>query len=689
MTPTRRNLPPLALAAFAAALVSCEVSDNVEILSGAPERDCIVTMGLCGGCDPNCIVIRDLPSRDDDVVTTGDDANGEAVVYDSGAGGVVIDGGEATGPDADGDGIGDAEDPAPTDPNGDADSDGMPDAYEVYLGRDPLVPDAAPPDDEWYYVLPMGGGAVTRDIPPDIPMSVRSADVYFLIDVTGSMGGEIDNLKDTLTTVIIPGISAAIDDVQFGVGSYRDYADETDHDSSLDWPYQNILDITDDLTAVELAIDSLWTVSGIGIGGDYPESTTAALHAIATGAGLARGDCNGPTAATCPAGYRGYPCFRPGAQPIIVFVTDDAFHNGVVDTLYPSRTPSCYTYSTSGTCGDHLCDDFTPVCPSLETVVTELNAIGARVIPIYSSAYPSSKYGHIGSWGTSYYTPLRWPTGLDTSTNYVIADGYYTALETGSVNSSGIPFVYKVRTDGSGLGAEVVNAVNSLVATMLLQVSSRWSDPDPAAPDASVLISDVDPVACSHCDSMNHATNEAVNVYPGSTVTFRVSLENTAIPAGSDPQEYDLLVEILDNGTSVLSSITVHVLVPAEHVDVVPAETGRYWQTWDSWIPCADEHGEWRELYYHALTPDDTDITFVVRTADTIEELEDAAPVTVGASSAGEVTESLSISDALEAADIPINLRYLRLEAVMHTDAPGASPVLYETRTMMYCRTSG
>lgn len=685
MSPTSGSHARLALAVLATALASCEVSDHVQVLSGAPERDCIVTVGLCGGCDPNCIVIRDLPSRPEDVVTTGDDVNGESVAYDADAGGVVIDGGEATGPDSDGDGVADVDDPAPGDPNGDADGDGVPDAYEAFLGRDPLVPDASPPDDEWYFVLPMGGGEVVREIPPDIPMTVRSADVYFLVDVTGSMGGEIENLKDTLTTVIIPGISAAIDDVQFGVGSFRDYPDETDRDSAEDWPYRNIVNVTDDLVAIELAIDSLWTVSGIGIGGDYPESTTAALHAIATGSRLAGGDCNGPPAARCPAGYRGYPCFRPGAQPIIVFVTDDAFHNGVVDTIYPSRTPACYTYTTTGSCGYYLCDDFTPVCPSLETTVAELNAIGARVIAIYSSAYPSGKYGHISSWGTSYYTPRRWPTGLNTSENYVIIDGYYTALETGSVDASGIPFVYKVRTDGSGLGAEVVNSINSLVATMLLQVGSRWSDPDATAPDASVLISDVDPIACSHCGTIDHAANIAHDVYPGSSVTFRVSLENTAIPPGPEPQEFDLLVEILDNGTSVLSSVTVHVLVPAEHVDVVPAETGRYWQTWDSWIPCEDEQAEWHQLHYHALTPDDTEITFIVRTGDTIAELEAAEPVTVGVSAAGDVAETLSLSAALEAADVPADLRYLRLEAVLHTDAPGVSPVLYETRTSLYC----
>ena len=52
---------------------------------------------------------------------------------------------------------------------------------------------------------------------------IQMADVFFLMDTTGSMSGAIANLKSGLSTTIIPEIDAMIPNAWFGVGFFDDY----------------------------------------------------------------------------------------------------------------------------------------------------------------------------------------------------------------------------------------------------------------------------------------------------------------------------------------------------------------------------------------------------------------------------------------------------------------------------------
>jgi uncharacterized protein with von Willebrand factor type A (vWA) domain len=49
---------------------------------------------------------------------------------------------------------------------------------------------------------------------------IRQADVFFLVDNSGSMSGTITNIRTNFSTMIVPMIQAAIPDVRFGVGSF-------------------------------------------------------------------------------------------------------------------------------------------------------------------------------------------------------------------------------------------------------------------------------------------------------------------------------------------------------------------------------------------------------------------------------------------------------------------------------------
>ncbi len=157
----------------------------------------------------------------------------------------------------------------------DTDGDGVTDLGEVAGSMtDPLDPSSTIPDGDFFVVLPFNG--------PDRPIrtlsfgtSINRADVYFLIDTTGSMGTPIANVTSSLTT-IASALAERIPDVHMGVGQFRDFPFGGTFDgygSAGDMAYQNMQNITGDVSAVQAALGRLSAAGGA----DGPESHVAAL----------------------------------------------------------------------------------------------------------------------------------------------------------------------------------------------------------------------------------------------------------------------------------------------------------------------------------------------------------------------------------------------------------------------------
>jgi len=230
-----------------------------------------------------------------------------------------------------------------------------------------------------------------------------TADVLFLVDTTGSMSGEIGQIQARLRDTIIPGLAREIADVRFAVASLDDFP-VGGYGSFGDTPFRLVQGITSSVTATQSAVNTLRAAGGA----DAPESQVEALYQVATGSGFgsfvpARGGCSG--------GGVGYPCFRPGATPIILLFTDADFHNGPGGAYpYSGISPTPHTYSQA---------------------VTSLNAIGAKVLGLMSGL------------------PAR-------------DDLIAIARDTGAVASDGTPIVFDIGSDGRSLGADVVRAVQTL-----------------------------------------------------------------------------------------------------------------------------------------------------------------------------------------------------------------------------------
>jgi hypothetical protein len=435
--------------------------------------------------------------------------------------------------------------------NPDTDGDGFYDLAEHAAGTDPTDATSGIPETDYFVVLPYEGPEENRTLRFGTEISV--ADIFFLADMTGSMSGVRTNIITGLTTTIIPGLEAAIPDVQMGAGGFDDYPVEF-YGSAPDLPFYLLREIappdqdigawsipgagpdytgcprdaaTSDIGHITGSAngrpDILEAVEGLPCHGGYDgeESTGPALFATATGMGLTWPGGSVPPQ-SCPslpdeiAARFGYPCFRPGAQPIILVFGDYEWHNGPGGAM---------PYSFGG--------------PSYEDTVAALNAIGARVIPIVNSyGYPPANYTQI-------------------------------AVDTGTVRADGTPLVFDIPTTGTGLDATVVDAVIELVSGTPQDVSTRTEN-RPGNPDdfdATLFIKSIVPnegylggIAGTGYDTKDDVA--FYGVVPGTQVDFDINFYNDVRPPGATTEIFQARIIVVGNGVADLDARNVYIIVP-------------------------------------------------------------------------------------------------------------------------------
>ncbi len=542
----------------------------------APGEDGSIGSGCSDSTDSDMDGIADQREGEGDIDGDGTpnsadlDSDGDGISDEVEAG----DTGNPCAPrDSDGDGTPDAFDT-------DSDNDGVPDAEEVAAGTDPLLPDtdgdgitdlveraagtdprdsgSRIPAEDYAIVLPYNGPREMR--PLRFGTSIDQADVYFLVDMTGSMRGERTNLINGLTSVVIPGIQAEIANVQFGAGGLDDYPTGS-YGGSRDLPYYNLRDIgpfdedvgawsisagpttcpsggSNDIGMISGAAngrpDILEAVEGLPChsGGDGQESYVPALYATATGNGLdwpggsipGRGACEMIPDETGT--RRGYPCFRPGSLPIILLIGDWAFHNG------PGGSAA---YAFGG--------------PTYAETLTELTGIGARVIGIFSGS-----------------------TGLD--------DFQAVARDTGAVRADGSPLVFNIDGTGSGLDSTVVDAVRDLVGGTPQDVDTTTENVDgnPDNFDATLFIKSIVPLEGYReglSGAMPGVTYERKDdttfyqVIPGTAVEFTIDFWNDVRPPAATAQVFRCRIVVIGNGVARLDEREVYIVVPPEGYVVI------------------------------------------------------------------------------------------------------------------------
>lgn len=438
--------------------------------------------------------------------------------------------------DSDNDGLSDADELGfGTDPtDADSDDDGASDVVEVAAGTLPTDPTDNPSArGDFVFVVPYEEPPVPPEDTLVFATNIRMADVFFMIDRSASMGGEIANLTSALRTTIVPAVGAAIPDVAFGAGDF-DICPKITSCSSGGTAVGLRCDQTIDPDPA-LTQTALETIAGTAVCNGTQEPYLAAAWILATD------DEDGPdgdwrrgrvTATTCPAGHIGWPCFRPGAVPIIIEMGDEPF--------YTQGLGVCTT-------------------PTYDQLIAALNGIHARFIGI-------SSQGAVGD------SDLMWQGYRD------------TARDTGSVDVAGTPLAFEIASDGTGIGTQIVEAIETLAGQVPMDISAVAADvvegPTDTV-DATVFVERLEPNTVGGVADPRDPTLICVgglpvadadadtfpdifpDVLPGTPVCFDIlARENASVEPTDEPQLFRAEVHVMGDSVTVLDTRDVYFLVP-------------------------------------------------------------------------------------------------------------------------------
>lgn len=141
---------------------------------------------------------------------------------------------------------------------------------------------------EFYFELPKGGPEQNNTL--EFKPAVSQLDLVLNIDVTGSMQKEIDNVKNSLTSYIIPQTKERVTDSAFGISAFADFPVNLGNTSSVrygylaqhgtyqaDTPWRMLAQVTTDQSTLGAAVNQYALTDGM----DYPESGYDSLWQIA------------------------------------------------------------------------------------------------------------------------------------------------------------------------------------------------------------------------------------------------------------------------------------------------------------------------------------------------------------------------------------------------------------------------
>jgi hypothetical protein len=196
-------------------------------------------------------------------------------------------------------------------------------------------------------------------LPPQV--TPRRGDILFCFDLTGSMGGELSNVKVNSAN-IMTAVQGIISDSYFGVISHKDYPNYPSTYSSCgytssygytgDYPYQMNQSITSSYVSVTNAINAL----SLGSGYDFPEDYTRAFYES-----YADGTIG----------------FRAGTKKIVVAFLDAVPHDCAFDAIIGGSTSTGTDPGRDGIIGN--ADDL-----AILDVLNGMNASGITLITLYS-----------------------------------------------------------------------------------------------------------------------------------------------------------------------------------------------------------------------------------------------------------------------------------------------------------------
>lgn len=429
--------------------------------------------------------------------------------------------------DSDGDGLYDRDEMmAGSDPrNRDSDMDGVDDLVEVAAHTDPrnAMSNPAAMGNFFFRVPYMQAPSPMKDTLV-FATALKKADIHFTIDTSVSMGPIINQIRTALTTTIVPGIRAAVADVQFGVWQFDRCPAATLSPQCVG------IQAEQTSTANPMLVDAALGRLSADCGAHEPYAQAVWLWAT--------GDrTNWPSVRPqmCPPGSRPLSCVRDGALPVLVVFGDELYSES-----YNVNGAGC-TPAQCTTCNGR---------PSVMEVIDAVNRINGKVIIM----------------GTGARAP-EWP---------MILNG------TRSVNGMGMPLAFASAT-AANVHTQLVDAIRTLANETPRDVSARAVDVMEMGEnvDATQFIDRIvpnvmggvrDPVMPMRVcmgglpvrdANMDGVMDTFVGVRNNVPVCFDIyPRQNTMVMPTDRPQLFKARIEVLGDGVTVLDTRDVYFLVP-------------------------------------------------------------------------------------------------------------------------------
>jgi hypothetical protein len=504
--------------------------------------------------------------------------------------------------DSDNDGTIDADERVlGTDPtDADTDGDGETDTTEIAGGTDPLDPDSC--------IICHGGfvfdlpfETTPRTLTLTFDPRIQHADVLFLVDTTGSMGGTIAGLQRSLGSLIAT-IRAEIADTAFGVARFDDfpttpYGDracgaESDHPFELE---QRITTVDADVVAGVAALNT-----PLHCGRDGPESQVEAFYQAATGEGFrgpggeawaARFD---PAAGYDPArghGMIGGAGFRRDTLPIIVMATDITFHRRWDDGVVTADRTTWCGAAMGSSCDLYAARDFgaaddqTPKLRARSSAA--LDAIGARVfgLAVNDLGGASDQRNELSAFAVETGAFIEPDARGMCQTGVGGAD---LAAQAWDPDGAGpeparplCPLVFSTRFDGTGVGAGIVSAIEDLTSFVefsTIHTEARDNAATPAIDETRFFLRGI-PVSAEPApgcglpgvsDRLPLASggdgtfDSFEDVCPGTSVTFQIVTYNDFIEETCIDQVYTMRIVVIGDDLTETDSRTVAIRIPGD-----------------------------------------------------------------------------------------------------------------------------
>ncbi len=406
-------------------------------------------------------------------------------------------------------------------------------------------------------------GATDLTLPVHFAPVDPQADLTLSLDTTGSMGGEIVNVRNGFST-LVGSVQALVPDTAFAAASWQDFPVAPFGDPpgapgnpSGDLPWRLWQAVTTNTNLVQTALNAMSAVGG----NDTPESGYEALYQAGAGTGVSWTGGSVPPYSGAGLGGVG---FRAGALPLLAHLTDAASHTAAD---YAAAIPNAHSSTAAFAALTSLGVRVIPVFSGTDTTAnTQLldaaTATGAEVLPCgftHGAGCPANQCcTGLGGTGEppngSGRCPLRFriPDTGTWATSAIVA-GIEAAVKYGTHE-----VLAGATDDGSPGTLDTTCFIDRIEADVFVR--------PPQEPEAS-CVSEATPVAIGgggYNDGFANLATGSVSGIAGSVLRFVVHASNLCAPSTASPQLYVVNLNLTDTVTgAVMDHLTLTVAVPA------------------------------------------------------------------------------------------------------------------------------